>query len=157
VDIETIDRKPVRVATRRYVGRFGEPLAKFWRTVVTPWLADNGLVDCPRFGLPLDDPKSTPPEQCRYDCGVELAAGLTVDGASERTIPGGRYAVTRFKGTSAEIGVAWDGFMRDCMTRGMTMDVARPVFEHYPRGATLDPKTGVFACELCFPLADPSG
>jgi AraC family transcriptional regulator len=157
VNIETVDRKPVRVAARRYVGPYGEPLGKFWRKVVTPWLADNGLVDCPRYGVPLDDPSSTPAEQCRYDCCVELPPGLTVGDASERAIPGGRYAVTRFKGTGAQIGAAWDGFAGACMTSGMTMDGARPAFEHYPRGATFDSKTGVFACELCFPLENGGG
>lgn len=150
--IETVDRKPANVVARRYVGPYGEPLGKYWRNVVTPWLADNGLVDCPRFGVALDDPASTRPEQCRYDCCVELPAGLTVEDAFERTIPGGKYAVTCFKGTSAQIGAAWDGFMRGCTTRGMKKDGERPAFEHYPRGATLDAKTGVFACELCWPL-----
>jgi AraC family transcriptional regulator len=157
VNIETVDRKPVRVAARRYVGPYGEPLGKFWRNVVTPWLADNGLVDCPRFGVPLDNPASTPPELCRYDCCVELPPGLPVGDATERTIPGGKYAATRFKGTSAQIGAAWEGFVRGCLSSGMTGDSARFAFEHYPRGATHDPKTGVFGCELCFPLAERSG
>ncbi len=152
MNIETIDRQPVRVAARRYVGPFGEPLGKFWRNVVTPWLADNGLVDCPRFGVALDNPVSTPAEQCRYDCCVELPAGLGVADAPVSTIPGGKYAVTPFKGTGAQIGAAWDSFVRGCMAGGMKMDVARPAFEHYPRGATFDSKTGVFVCELCFPL-----
>lgn len=157
MNIETIDRQPVRVAARRYVGPFGEPLGKFWRNVVTPWLADNGLIDCPRFGVPLDNPMSTPPEQCRYDCCVELPAGLGVADAPVSTIPGGKYAVTPFKGTGAQIGVAWDSFVRGCMASGMKMDVARPAFEHYPRGATFDSKTGVFVCELCFPLDERTG
>jgi AraC family transcriptional regulator len=157
VDIETVDREPVRVAARRYAGPYGEPLGKFWRNVVTPWLADNGLVDCPRFGVPLDDPGSTPPERCRYECCVALAPGLTVADAPELTIPGGKYAVTRFKGTGAQIGAAWNDFVRRCMTTGMKRDVARPAFEHYPRGAIVDPKTGVLGCELCFPLDDRSG
>ncbi|MBC8024379.1 MAG: GyrI-like domain-containing protein [Steroidobacteraceae bacterium] len=155
--IVTIDRKPVRVAARRYVGPFGEPLGKFWRNVVTPWLADNGLVDCPRFGVPLDNPLSTPPDQCRYDCCVELPLGLGVADASETTVPGGKYAVTPFKGTGAQIGAAWEGFVRGCMASGMKMDVARPAFEHYPRGATLDSKTGVFVCELCLPIEERTG
>ena len=30
--------------------------ARFWRNTVAPWLADHGLVDCPRYGVTLDDP-----------------------------------------------------------------------------------------------------
>jgi AraC family transcriptional regulator len=152
VNIETVDRNAVRVAARRYVGPIGGPLGKFWRNVMTPWLADNGLMDCPRYGVALDDPASTPPDRCRYDCCVELPAGLGVADAPVSTIPGGKYAVTHFKGTSAQIGAAWDSFVRACIGSGMKMDVARPAFEHYPRGATFDSKTGVFVCELCLPL-----
>jgi AraC family transcriptional regulator len=154
VSIEIVDRGPAHVVARRYVGPPGEPLGKYWRNVVAPWLADNGLVDCPRFGVALDDPAATRVDHCQYDCCVELPAGLTVDGAFERDIPGGKYAVSRFKGTSAQIGAAWDGFVRGCIAQGMKKDAARPAFEHYPRGATLDAKTGVFACELCFPIDD---
>ena len=105
----------------------------------------------------MTNPASTPPEQCRYDCCVELAPGLTVGDATERTIPGGKYAITRFKGTGAQIGAAWDSFVRGCLANGMTMDSTRSAFEHYPRGATVDPKTGVFGCELCFPLDERTG
>ena len=82
-------------------GRFGEPLSRFWRSQVWPWLAEHGLLDCPRFGVSLDDPSRTPPEKCRYDACVELPSGLTLPDTPETTIAGGRYAVTHFKGTGA--------------------------------------------------------
>ena len=47
VRITVVDRQPVQVAYLRYTGMLGEPLTRFWRVSVTPWLADNGLVDCP--------------------------------------------------------------------------------------------------------------
>lgn len=151
--VEITERQPVRVAYQRYTGPLGEPLSRFWRATVAPWLADHGLVDCPRFGVTLDDPATTPPERCRYDACVELPNGLTLPDAPQTTIAGGRYAVMPFKGTGAEIGAAWDRF---CGTLGPAgrIDPNRPVFEHYPRGATFDPRTGVFCCELCLPLAD---
>jgi hypothetical protein len=33
------------------------------------------------------------------------------------------------------------------------MDPDRHPYEHYPRGAAYDLKTGEFACELCLPLS----
>jgi AraC family transcriptional regulator len=152
VDITIVDRKPVRVATRRYVGPFGEPLGRYWRSVVTPWLADHGILDCPKYGVPLDNPMSTPPDRCRYDCCVELPAGLDVPDGGEREIAGGMYVVASFKGTGAQIGPAWGGFFASCMSQGMEMDSARLAFEHYPRGAHFDQKTGVFVCEICLPV-----
>ena len=87
--IDVVERPAVRVACRRYTGPFGEPLGKFWRGSVAPWLADHGLVDCPRYGVTRDDPRTTPPEQCRYDCCVELPPGLSLPDATETMIPGG--------------------------------------------------------------------
>ena len=151
MNIESIERQPVKVAYLRYTGPFGEPIGKFWRNVVSPWLADHDLIDCPRYGISLDNPMNTEPAKCRYDCCVEIPRGLTLPDAEITTIPGGRYAITNFKGTGAEIGAAWGAFLGGCAAKGVRMDPERMPFEHYPRGASFDPKTGVFACELCIP------
>jgi len=150
--IEIVERSPVRVAYLRYTGPFGEPLGRFWRNTVAPWLADHGLVDCPRYGVALDNPMQTPAERCRYDACVELPAGLTLPDAAEATIAGGRYAVTHFKGPGSAIGAAWAAFVGETLTT-QRMDESRLPFEHYPRGAAYDARTGVFACELCLPVA----
>ena len=143
----------MRVAYLRYTGAYGEPLARFWRVKVTPWLAEHGMLDCPRFGVPLDDSMKTPPEKCRYDACVELPRGMTLPDSGEATIAGGRYAVTHFKGTSAEIGAAWGAFVGAVLRNpANAMDSSRPPFESYPRGALVDSRTGVFSCELCLPL-----
>jgi AraC family transcriptional regulator len=129
VNIDVVERQPVRVAYLRYTGPFGEPIGKFWRNTVSPWLADHDLIDCPRYGVTIDNPRLTPPEKCR-----------------------GRYAVTRFKGVGADIGHYWGKFAAECSARGLLWDTVRPPFEHYPRGALIDHKTGIFACELCIPV-----
>jgi len=155
MNIDVVERPPVRVAYRRHTGPFGEHLGRFWRNSVAPWMAEHGVLDCPRYGVSLDDPANTPAEKCRYDACVELPAGLTLPDAPEKTIAGGRYAVAHFKGTSAQLGEAWSVFMRECLARpDAQLDQARPPFEHYPRGANFDARSGAFACELCLPLAD---
>jgi AraC family transcriptional regulator len=151
--IAITERLPTRVAYLRYTGPFGEPLLRFWRATVTPWLADHGLVDCPRFGVALDDPHDTAPERCRYNACVELPVGLTLPDAEEALIPGGRYAITTFKGTGSEIGAAWDAFVDQAVGAGSHVDPQRHPFERYPRGAVFDARTGSFSCELCLPLA----
>jgi len=153
VKIEIAERQPVKVAYLRYTGPFGEPVGKFWRSTVSPWLADHGLLDCPRYGIALDNPMTTPPERCRYDCCVALPTGLDLPDADQNTIPGGRYAVTHFKGTGAGIGAAWNAFVTAARADAANViDPQRLAFEHYPRGASFDTKTGTFACELCLPL-----
>ena len=150
-----VERQPVTVASLRYTGPFGEPLGRFWRLTVGPWLADHGLLDCPRYGVALDNPRITAPENCRYDACVELPAGLALADAAETTIAGGLYAVTNFKGTVAQIGAAWED-----LASMVFIDVAhqpdpgRQPLEHYPRGAVFDSRTGVFTCELCLPVAN---
>jgi len=152
VDIEIRQRNPARVAARRYTGPFGEPLARFWRANVGPWLAAHEIIDCPRYGIALDDPATTPAERCRYDACVELPPGVSLSDATEHIISGGAYAITRFKGTGAGIGAAWGAFLDACAARGLEFDTQRVPFEHYPRGTIVDPRTHVFACELCLPV-----
>jgi AraC family transcriptional regulator len=151
--IEIVERAPVRVAFMRYTGPMGEPVGRFWRATVAPWLADHGLVDCPRYGVAIDDPMQTPADKCRYDACVELPVGLSLPDAAEIRIAGGRYAVTHFKGTGMQIGDAWGAFIAQALADpAHRLDDSRPPFEHYPRGAVFDVRTGVFACELCLPL-----
>ena len=150
--IEILERLPVKVFYLRYTGPVGEPLGKFWRNTVSPWLADHGLLDCPRYGVALDDPMTTLPANCRYDACVAVPAGLSLPDAEETTIPGGAYAIANFKGTSAAIGAAWGAFAGECFATHAP-DAARLPFEHYPRGASFDARTGVFACELCLPVS----
>ena len=153
MNVEVVERQPARVACLRYTGPLGEPLTRFWRKSVTPWLADHGLVDCPRYGVTLDNPMRTPPEKCRYDACVELPPGLSLPDIVEATIAGGRYAVTRFKGSGADIGAAWGAYVGESLAGGVQLDPSRLPLEYYPRGAVFDVRTGLFACELWLPVS----
>jgi AraC family transcriptional regulator len=150
--IAVVERQAVRVAYLRYTGAPGEPLRRFWRSAFAPWLADYGLVDCPRYGVTLDDPQRAPPDPCRFDACVELPPGLSIPDAAEATVAGGRYAVTHFKGTADELGPAWRGFLDAFRNSGARLDESRPPLEHHPRGAPHDARSGIFACELCLPM-----
>jgi AraC family transcriptional regulator len=69
------------------------------------------------------------------------------------TPPGGRYAVMRFRGREDEIGAAWSSLLRDWLpSSGLQLD-ARPFFEYYPTDAGYDPRTGMFECDICVPVA----
>ena len=153
MNVVIVDREPVPVAYLRHTGAYGPGIGEFWMNAVAPWMATNNLMGRDRFGISLDDPIVTKPTQCRYDACVEIPRGVTLPGAEEITIPGGRYAVTRFTGTGAEIGAAWGVFLGEALgSPGNRADPSRNVLEHYPRGAYFDPKTRIFSCELCLPL-----
>lgn len=117
-------------------------------------MVTNNLLGHPRFGISHDDPDITAPDKCRYDAGVEVPPGFVGAGPHlNTTIPGGKYAVTRYTGTVGDIGGAWAALLRDWLpSSGMQLD-SRPFFEYYPLDSTYDPQTGVFDCDLSVPVA----
>lgn len=152
--VSVVDRQPVKVAYLRHVGPYGEPLSRFWQNVAYPWMVSNELLGQPRYGVSHDDPTVTAPEKCRYDAAVEVTRPLAAPGnATTTTLPGGKYAVTPFRGTASQIGVVWNQLLRDWLpSSGLQLD-SRPFLEHYNKDATFDPKTGVFTCEIAVPVA----
>jgi AraC family transcriptional regulator len=154
VNVQVIDRAPVTVAYLRHLGPYGASIERFWGETVYPWLVTHQLLGQPRYGISHDDPSLTDPAQCRYDACAEVPAGFVPAGAAlKTTIDGGRYAVLGFKGTSDEIGAAWSALLRDWLPgSGLQLD-NRPCFEYYPPGASWDPVSRVFDCEICIPVA----
>jgi AraC family transcriptional regulator len=155
MSVAVINRKPATIAYLRHIGPYGEAIAKFWQEVYVPWAVSSRLgPDHARYGISYDDPGITPPEQCRYDACAEVAPDfVATGGALKATVPGGKYAVLRFKGTVEEAGEAWTAILRDWLpTSGLQLD-DRPCFEYYPKGADCDAATGAFECEICIPVA----
>ena len=152
--VKVIDRKPVKITYLRHVGAYGQPLSEFWQRTVYPWMAANDQLGQPRYGISLDDPTITAADKCRYDAGVEVRGKIMVPGNSQtKTVPGGRYAVTAFRGTVDQIAGAWDAMLRQWLpSSGLQLD-ARPFLEYCPTEATFDPKTGVFTCDIAIPVA----
>jgi AraC family transcriptional regulator len=151
--VTIVDRQSTTVAYLRYVGPVGKPVSDFWITKVDPWMQTNGLYGRPRYGISNDDPGITAPEKVRYDAAVEVPENFVGAGDHQMTvIPGGKYAVGKFKGTDRQIGQAWDWMLRDWLPgSGMQLD-SRPFFEHYPIDASFDAKTGEFESEICIPV-----
>jgi AraC family transcriptional regulator len=151
--VRIIDRQPTTVAYLRYTGPFGKPLSDFWIHKVAPWMETNGLYGHDRYGISLDDPEITASDKLRYDAAVEVPDDFAGAGDYQKTvIPGGKYAVGRFKGTDTEAAGAWRWLLRDWLPGSSMQLDGRPFFEHYPIDASFDQKTGVFECEICIPV-----
>ncbi len=152
--VTLIERQPTTVAYLRYVGPPGEPISQFWQTVYYPWAATHGLLEQPRYGISHDDPGIATPAKLRYDACVEVPTGFAPSGkALVTTIPGGRYAAYRFKGTGAEFPAGWTTLLRDWLPgSGLQLD-ARPSFEYYGPDAGYDPASGIMTCDICIPVA----
>jgi AraC family transcriptional regulator len=153
MNVQIIECKPTQIAYLRYVGPYGKPINAFWQTRVYPWMVANGLIGQARYGISHDDPSVTAPEQCRYDAGCEIPAGVLAGGDAHRTtIPGGQYAALSFKGVVADFDPAWHVLLRDWLpSSGLQLD-SRTMFEYYPVGSSFDPSTGVLECKLCVPV-----
>jgi len=150
MSLRLIDLPPAQVAYLRYTGPYGTALGDFWRDSFIPWLQAHHLDGPTCYGVGLDDPFTTPPEQCRYDACVEVATGFVADAPAKlTTLPGGRYAIVVFNGDARDIGAAW---MKMCIetvpAAGLHID-ARPCFERYLPGSRTEPESGLFSCELC--------
>ena len=154
MQVTLIERDPTRVAYMRHIGPYGEPVSRFWQQQVAPWMATDGLMGRARYGISHDDPSVTDPSQCRYDACVEVDDGFVPSGSAlTTTLPGGRYGVMHFKGTGAEIFVAWRRLLGEWLPSSRLQLDMRPCFEHYPVGSTWDATTGVFDCDICIPVA----
>lgn len=150
MNLRIVDLPPTKVAFLRYTGPYGPALSDFWRDTFIPWLQTH-LLDGPTcYGVGLDDPTTTPPEQCRYDACVEVPDSFVANGTVQlTTLPGGRYAVADFRGHARDIGEAWMNMCGNRIPAQQLQFDARPSFERYVPGSRADPETGLFSCELC--------
>jgi AraC family transcriptional regulator len=152
--ITITDRQPATIAYFRRLGPYGAGIADFWQETYVPWAVMNKLgADHARYGISHDDPGITEPAQCRYDACAEVPSDFIANGgALKSTLPGGKYAVLRFKGTVDRVAEAWTTLLRDWLpSSGLQLD-GRPSFEYYPKGASYDAGTGEFECEICIPV-----
>ncbi|MDK2123930.1 AraC family transcriptional regulator [Parachitinimonas caeni] len=143
----------VRVAYHRYIGCYGPQVNAYWREVVAPWIGAHGLDDPICYGIGRDDPAVTPADKCRYDACVTVPETFLPGGQTGvYDLPGGRYAVARFKGDALALGDAWMQLMREWLPASGLQCDERPVFERFTPSSGQDPVTGEFCCELCLPV-----
>lgn len=151
--VRVVEIEPVRVACLRHTGPFGPALGEFWRNVVAPWMQANDLTGRVSFGVAMDDPSNTPPDQCRYDACVEVGHDDAAPApAALATIAGGRYAVADYYGPPAGIGDAWYAFYAQALPAAGLQERPGPCFERYAADFRADPQSGAFACELYIPV-----
>jgi AraC family transcriptional regulator len=96
MNIEVTTLEPQRVAYMRHVGPY-EGAYRVWMDFMTR-LKKDGLPrkDSSFIGVPMDDPKVTPPEKLRYDVCVTVDEKyVPTRPVRVRTIAGGDYVVAR--------------------------------------------------------------
>lgn len=154
MNVRVQELPPQRVAYTRYVGPYGaQGIPELWDRFTT-WMQAHGLdMDTTtRLGVAHDDPAITQAEKCRYDACAVVREDFQPDrSVNVASVPGGRYAVSRFRGTAHEIQGAWDRVFAGWLPDSGYQPDDRPCMEVY-RGRAFDEKTRVFSCDLCLPV-----
>jgi len=144
------------VAYMRHIGPYGPGVSKHWGTF-RKWAAVRGFlgkdaVNPVALGISHDDPSITPPAKCRYDaCAVVPADYKAEPGVNLADIPGGKYAVHRFRGTDKEIGRTWAEMYSSWLPESGYQCDNRPCFELYT-GEHKCHSDGSWECDICIPV-----
>lgn len=137
-----------RIAYVRHTGPYGpaqvqamEKLKRWARE--KRLLTDSAIL----FGIPLDDPQTTPPEKCRYDACIVLGKEEPIgDAVREGELAGGNYVVFTIRHTAKAIQSAWADVFPAVRRMGYRVD-DRPVLEKYA-----GEKVVRDLCEICVPV-----
>jgi AraC family transcriptional regulator len=144
------------VAYMRHFGPYGSGVSKHWG-VFRKWAVPRGFlgkeaVNPVALGISHDDPSITPPAKCRYDaCAVVPADYKAEPGVNLADIPGGKYAVYRFKGTDKNIGRTWIEMYSSWLPESGFQCDDRPCFELYTAEHKCHPD-GSWECDICIPV-----
>lgn len=138
-----------RIAYVRQVGPYGPANAQAMNTL-KQWADKNQLLHeaAILFGIPQDDPTTTPPEKCRYDACIVIAEfeRLEDDFIEIGELLGGDYLICKVRHTAEAIQQAWNLIIPHLQTSGYQMD-NKPVIERY-RWELLNQHY----CEICVPV-----
>ena len=99
IEVKVVTVEPFKVIASRHLGphkglfqAYGELFA---------WAEESGQLEQFQgiYGVPLDDPRDAPDDECRFDCCFDFGAGAVASGPfTNQTIGGGAYAVARHTG-----------------------------------------------------------
>jgi AraC family transcriptional regulator len=153
MEVKIENFKPVRVAYMRNLGPYstcGQTWDKFnrWmREQKVPW--SGKLV----IGASWDDPRSTPPEEIRYDCCLEVDDDYQPDDQVKiMEIQGGEYAVFRHIGPHGGIEADFQRLLREWFPQSGRRPSGDPCLEIYRSDHDTTPPEELIT-DLCVPLA----
>lgn len=141
---------PCRIAYVRRTGAYGAGNNLVMEKIKN-FAKENGLFgdDAVILAIAQDDPRSTPPDQCRYDACLVLdkKRNVPTEQISCTTLSGGSYAVFEAIHTVEGVQKAWTQIYSQCESENMKIDVSKPIIERYAMQMV---KAG--KCELLVPI-----
>ncbi|WP_055106799.1 AraC family transcriptional regulator [Paenibacillus ihumii] len=147
IKVETLPN--YRLAYVRQVGPYGpaniqamEKLKKWAKA--KDLLTESAIL----FGIPQDNPETTPTDSCRYDACIVIAKDLPIDSSvQEGELSGGEYVICRIKHTAEEIERTWQEIFPALHSRGYQIDSSHPILERYAGHMLMND-----LCEICIPV-----
>lgn len=119
--------------TGNYMGNaqvFGDLFGK-----LAEWAGSKGLIGPETVFLSAyqDDPETTPPDELKLECCMNIPAGTEVEGdIQKKALPGGKYAVMHAElENQKEYGPAWNVLADWMKENGLDVDMSRPSYEIY--------------------------
>lgn len=149
----TVNNLPTfRLAYFRNIGPYGPENSKLMEKIMT-WagardlLAKGGHI----LGIPHDDPEITPPEKCRFDCGIIIPGNFPLDGAvNEMELSGGKYAFMEVEQRAESVSSGWQAIFKDWLPESGFQVDNRRAFERYT--ISEEDQSKALRWEICIPL-----
>ena len=156
MEIEVRELPAQRVAYIRHYGPYGlEPtvrtLTRLLRWARSQQLLETGQV----LGIPWDNPRFTPPEECCYDACITVPAEFEVSHpmVETQTLAAGTYLVRRCRSVAGDLETPWQEFLAWYGESDWELTEA-PCFEVYLDDSHQDP-SGDWELELHMPVRAP--
>lgn len=144
--------KPVRVAYMRHHGPY-ETCHETW-VKLEGWCKGQSfkLTKPLIIGASYDDPKTTPPEQIRYDCCIQVDEDFQADDQVKvQELPSGEYAVYTLKGPYGEIAQTFQKLFREWLPQSGRECIHQACLEIYRNDPDKTPEDELLT-DICVPL-----
>jgi AraC family transcriptional regulator len=152
MEVRIEDFKPVRVAYMRHHGPY--------ETCHETWMRFNDWCKGQSFKLPhplvtgvsYDDPETTPPEQIRYDCCIEVDENFQADEhVKVQELQGGEFAIYTLKGPYSEIAPTFRKLFREWLPQSGRECIHQACLEIYRNDPSQTPEDELLT-DICIPL-----
>lgn len=143
--IETLPN--YRIAYMRRVGPYGPANIEVMERL-KKWAKKKDLLESAiLFAIPQDNPKTTPPDHCRFDACIVIPHDYQVDDTVfEGEISSGQYLIYEVEHTAEAIQKAYSDIFSSLQNNEYQLD-NRPIMEKYVGDMVNSPY-----CEICVPL-----
>ncbi|MFD1739198.1 GyrI-like domain-containing protein [Bacillus salitolerans] len=143
--VETLSN--YRIAYIRRVGQYGPANIEVMEKV-KEWAKERNLLESAiLLAIPLDNPETTLPQNCRFDACIVISKDYQIDHSiNESELSGGTYLVYKVKHTVEDVHKAYAEIFSTLQSTGYQMS-NKPILERYTGDLVNNP-----FCEICIPV-----